>query len=257
MELETEFRYPNVIDFFGTTLFHLCHFTTLDLHNYAAYNKYSESNIEISNNKLCNEINKRLEKNGEEYHEDIIDSYSQEIQEFSDIYPPMHRKAMVITLYNFFEHQIKTLCTEINMLLPQDMSAKYKFNDVSIKKYRQFLRREACFDMNQGNLLWERWEDMLKVAQIRHVLVHSEGEIEKHKAERLTDIENYCKQKKGISLIRHRIIIDVGYVAGLIAELISLFDLLDRQVNAFIRRYESEYGRYDVPLPMGASRAPL
>lgn len=46
MELETEFRYPNVIDFFGTTLFHLCHFTTLDLHNYAAYNKYSENNIE-------------------------------------------------------------------------------------------------------------------------------------------------------------------------------------------------------------------
>ncbi|MCU2407272.1 hypothetical protein N8T09_22230 [Enterobacter hormaechei subsp. xiangfangensis] len=257
MELETEFRYPSVIDFFGTTLFHLCHFTTLDLHNYAAYNKYSENNIENSNDKLCDEINKRLKKNGEEYHEDIIDSYSQEIQEFSDIYPPMHRKAMVITLYNFFEHQIKTLCAEINMLLPQDMSAKYKFNDVSIKKYRQFLRCEAYFDIHQGNLLWQRWEDMLKVAQIRHVLVHSEGEIEKHRAERLADIENYCKQKKGISLIRHRITIDAGYVAGLIAELISLFDLLDRQVNAFIHRYECEHGRYDVPLPMGASRAPL
>lgn len=38
-----------------------------------------------------------------------------------------------MTLYNFFEHQIKTLCAEINMLLPQDMSAKYKFNCVSIK----------------------------------------------------------------------------------------------------------------------------
>lgn len=62
MELETEFRYPNVIDFFGTTLFHLCHFTTLDLHNYAAYNKYSENNIENSNDKLCDEINKRLKK---------------------------------------------------------------------------------------------------------------------------------------------------------------------------------------------------
>ncbi|MCY3525775.1 MULTISPECIES: hypothetical protein [Enterobacteriaceae] len=257
MELETEFRYPNVIDFFGTTLFHLCHFTTLDLHNYAAYNKYSENNIEKSNDMLCDEINKRLKKNSEEYHEDIVDSYSQAIQEFGDIYPPIHRKAMVITLYNFFEHQIKTLCTEINILLPQDMSAKYKFNDVSIKKYRQFLRREACFDMNQGNLLWKRWEDMLKVEQIRHVLVHSEGEIEKHRAERLADIENYCKQKKSIRLIRHRIVIDGGYVAELIAELTSLFDLLDRQVNVFIRRYESEHGRYDIPLPMGASRTPL
>lgn len=59
----------------------------------------------------------------------------------------------------------------------------------------QLLRREAYFDMNQGNLLLERWEDMLKVEQIGYVLVHFEGEIEKHMAERLTDIENYCKQK--------------------------------------------------------------
>lgn len=257
MELENEFRYPNVIDFFGTTLFHLCHFTTLDLHNYAAYNKYSENNIEESNNNLCDEIKKRLIKNSEDYHEDIVDSYSQEIQEFGNIYPPMHRKAMVITLYNFFEHQIKTLCAEINMLLPQDMSVQYKFNDVSIKRYRQFLRREACFDINQGNLLWKLWEDMLKVEQIRHVLVHSEGEIEKHRAERLADIENYCRKNKGIRLNRHRIIIDGGYVARLIAELISLFNLLDRQVNVFICRYESEHGRYDIPLPMGASRTLL
>lgn len=111
--------------------------------------------------------------------------------------------------------------------------------------------------MNQGDLLWKRWEDMLKVEQIRHVLVHSEGEIEKNWSERLADIENYCKLKKGIRLIQHRIIIDEGYVAGLIAEIISLFDQLDRQVNAFIRRYESEHGRYDVPLPRGASRTPL
>lgn len=257
MELDTEFRYPNVIDFFGTTLFHLCHFTTLDLHNYDAYNKYSENNIKKSNSNLCNKINKQLKKSSEDYHEGILDSYSSEIQELSDIYPPMHRKAMVITLYNFFEHQIKTLCAEINMLLPQDMSAKYKFNDVSIKRFRQFLRREACFDINQGGVLWKQWEDMLKVEQIRHVLVHSEGEIEKHRAERLADIESYCKQRKGIRLIRHRIIIDDGYVEGLIAELISLFDLLNKQVNAFIHRYESEHGHYDVLLPWGASRTPL
>lgn len=29
MELDTEFRYPNVIDFWGTTLYHLCHFPLL------------------------------------------------------------------------------------------------------------------------------------------------------------------------------------------------------------------------------------
>ncbi|EGD3314966.1 hypothetical protein H7715_004507, partial [Salmonella enterica subsp. enterica serovar Javiana] len=163
----------------------------------------------------------------------------------------------VITLYNFFEHQIKTLCAEINMLLPQNMTEAYSLNNACIKEYRKFLRREAVFDMNPGGELWHHWEDMLKVEQIRHVLVHSEGEIEKHRAERLADIESYCKQKKGIRLIRHRIIIDEGYVAGLITELIALFGLLEKQVSAFIRRYEDKHGHYDILLPPGASRIPL
>ncbi|EAU7239967.1 hypothetical protein EIV80_23390 [Salmonella enterica] len=257
MELDTEFRYPNVIDFFGTTLFHLCHFTTIDLHNYSAYNSYAENNIAGSNKRLSEEIGQRLENNSKEYHEDIIDSYSQEMQEFGDIYPPMHRKAMVITLYNFFEHQIKTLCAEINMLLPQNMTESYSLSNACLKEYRKFLRREADFDMNPGGELWNRWEDMLKAEQIRHVLVHSEGEIEKHRAERLAGIESYCKQKKGIRLIRHRIIIDEGYVAEFITELIALFGLLEKQVSAFIRRYEDKHGHYDILLPPGASRIPL
>lgn len=87
MELDTEFRYPNVIDFFGTTLFHLCHFTTIDLHNYAAYNKYAENNIAKSNKRICEEIEQRIKESDKKYHEDIIDSYHQEMQEFGDIYP--------------------------------------------------------------------------------------------------------------------------------------------------------------------------
>lgn len=256
MELDTEFRYPNVIDFFGTTLFHLCHFTKSDLFDYSAYNQYAENNIKQSDKLVSDEISKHLQNNDESHHEDIICGYSREFQEFGYIYPSMHRKSMVIALYNFFEHQIKTMCEEINKLLPQDKSDKY-FKKICIKRYRKFLRCEAGFDMNQESTLWKLWEDMLKVEQIRHVLVHSEGEIEKHRAERLADMKSYCNRKENIRLNKHKIIIDEGYVAGLITELISLFELLDRQVNLFIRRYESEHGSYEVPLPLGVSLTPL
>lgn len=135
--------------------------------------------------------------------------------------------------------------------------AQWLHTVVGLRLHHLFLRREACFDMNQESTLWKLWEDMLKVEQIRHVLVHSEGEIEKHRAERLADIKSYCNRKENIRLNKHKIIIDEGYVAGLITELISLFELQDRQVNLFIRRYESEHGSYEVPLPQGASRTPL
>lgn len=256
MEPDSEFCYPNIIDFFGTTLCHICHFTKSDLFDYSAYNKYAESNIKQSDRMISDEVSQHLKNNDEIHHEDIISSYSREFQEFGDIYPAMHRKSMVIALYNFFEHQVKTMCTEINKLLPLDVSDKY-LKEISIKRYRQFLRREAGFNLNQGSTLWELWEDMLKVEQIRHVLVHSEGEIENHRADRLAHIDGYCKIKKNIRLIRNRIIIDDGFVAALITDLITLFEQLDRQVSAFIRRYEIAHGSYEVPLPPGASRTPL
>lgn len=138
-----------------------------------------------------------------------------------------------------------------------ELKCQRDFSDIALVFNHLFLRRKAGFDMNQESTLWKLWEDMLKVEQIRHVPVHSEGKIEKHRAERLVDIKSYCNRKENIRLNKHKIIIDEGYVAGLITELISLFELLDRQVNLFIRRYESEHGSYEVPLPQGASRTPL
>lgn len=199
MEQDIEFKYPNIIDFFGTTLCHICHFTTHDLLNYADYDKYAEGNIQKSNSDVDNQISLLLEKNDESHHEEIIGSFSTEFQEFGDIYPTIHRKSMVIALYNFFEHQIKTLCIEVNRLLPADMSSKY-FRSVCIRSYRKFLRHEAGFGINPGGSLWKLWEEMLKVEQIRHVLVHSEGEIEKDRVERHADIESYCKCRSDIRL---------------------------------------------------------
>lgn len=256
MEPDTEFGYPNVIDFFGTTLFHRCHFAEVDLQSYKAYDKYAEANLVKSNKLLCDEVNQIIANAEDSDHADILDSYGQELNELQTVYPAMHRKAIVITLYNFFEHQIKTLCEETNKLLPKDMTESC-LKEVCIKRYRKFLRRFAGFDINQGSALWELWEDMLKVEQIRHVLVHSEGEIEKHRTDRLSHIDGYSKIKKNIRLNRNRIIIDDGFVATLIDDLITLFGLLDGQVFAFIRRYENAHGRYEVPLPPGASRIPF
>lgn len=58
-----------------------------------------------------------------------------------------------------------------------ELECQRDFSDITLVFNHLFLRREAGFDMNQESTLWKLWEDMLKVEQIRHVLVHSEGEI--------------------------------------------------------------------------------
>lgn len=250
------FRYPNIIDFFGTRLAHICHFAVVDLRDYQAYDTYSENNLRSSSKSISDELTELIEKNDEQYHEDYIDSFAQDFHELGNIYPALHRKAMLITLYNFFEHQMKTLCDDINKLLPVNKSEEY-LKSVDIKEYRKFLTREGKFDINQGGKLWNLWEDILTVQQIRHALVHSEGEIEKKRAKWQPDIESYCKRKKIIRLNSNRIIIDQGYVGDLITNLIEFFGLLDFQVSTFIRRYQEENGTFEAELPPGASRTPL
>lgn len=102
MEPDSDFCYHNVIDFFGTTLCHICHFTKSDLFDYSAYNQYVEKNIKLSKKKVSEEISRDFNKYNECHHEMIISSYSQELQELGDIYPAIHRKSMVIALCNFF-----------------------------------------------------------------------------------------------------------------------------------------------------------
>lgn len=250
------FSYPNVIDFFGTRLAHICHFAEVDLRDYQTYDTYSEDNLRHSSKSISDELSELMDNNDEQYHEDYIDCFAQDFHEVGNIYPSLHRKAMVITLYNFFEHQLKTLCSDINKLIPVDMYDKY-LKDEDIKKFRKFLTREGKFDINQCGKLWNLWEDMLKVQQIRHALVHSEGEIEKKRAKWQPDIESYCERKKIIRINRNRIIIDEGYVGDLVTNLIEFFGLLDFQVGAFIRRYQEENGTFEAELPPGASRTPL
>ena len=77
MELDTEFRYPNVIDFWGLRFIILPIYLLLGLNKYAAYNNYAENNIEESNKRLCEEIEQRIKESDKKYHEDIIDDYHQ------------------------------------------------------------------------------------------------------------------------------------------------------------------------------------
>lgn len=256
MSESNTFGYPHPVDYFGSRLFQICHLTANDLHNYKMYDRYAEMNLARSVSDVSEELHRILEKKHESEHEDISDFFAGDFNEYGNIFPYLHRKSMMITLFNFYEHQIETLCHEVNKLLPKDMTDEY-FKGTCLKSFRIFLHREAGFNISQGEGLWGAWEDMLKVEQIRHVLVHSEGEVDNDKSKPLADIRNYCNRRKHIRLFGHKIIIGDGFVAALIKELIRIFELLAEQSANFVRRYINEHGSYDFPLPPRASRTPL
>lgn len=250
----SEFSYPNKIDFFGTTLLHLCDFTKDDLKNYLSYDLYSESNLMASDNEVGLALTHDLETSGEENHEEIYDSYAHDSHTFQDIYTPIHRKTMLIALYNFFECQVETLCREVNKLQPKNnIDDKWPGRDV-LNSFRKSLTNSAGFNFDKID---KNWQFLQVIKLLRNMLSHSEGEIDKRKTKISLKINEFCKKNKEIRIYRGHIIIERNFIRELIAVLISLFSALNKEVVAYIHRYEAENGRFELDLPLGASRTPL
>lgn len=250
----SEFAYPNKIDFFGTTLFHLCDFTQDDLSNYLSYDLYSEKNLKASDNEVGLALTHALEASEEEYYEDIYASYASDFNTLQNIYTPIHRKTMLIALYNFCECQIETLCREVDKLQPQsNIDDKWPGRDV-LNSFRKLLTQNSGFNFEKID---KRWQYLQVIKLIRNTLSHSEGEIDERKTKLSKKINDFCKKNKNIRIPNNHLIIERGFIRELVTELIALFSALDHEVKAYIRRYEAENGRFDVPLPSGASRTPL
>lgn len=246
----SEFSYPNKIDFFGSTLFHICDFTQDDLSNYLSYDLYSEENLKTSDSEVGLALTRALEATEEKYHGDIYESYASDFNTFQNIYTPIHRKTMLIALYNFCECQIETLCCEVNKLQPQNViNDQWSGRDV-LNSFRKLLTHQAGFDFDG---IGKKWQYFQVIKLIRNALSHSEGEIDQRKTKISKKINVFCKKNKHIRISNNHLIIEHGFIMELVTELIALFSALDNEVKAYIRRYEAENGRFDVPLPPGAS----
>ncbi|GAB2933390.1 hypothetical protein [Hafnia psychrotolerans] len=250
----SEFSYPNKIDFFGTTLLHLCDFTQDDLNNYLSYDMYSEDNLKASDNDVGLALTHALEESEEKYHEDIYGSYALDFNTFQNIYTPIHRKTMLIALYNFYECQVETLCREVNKLQPKnDIDDKWPERDV-LNSFRKLLTHTAGFNFDKID---KNWQYLQIIKLIRNTLSHSEGEIDKRKTKISIKINGFCNKNEEIRISNGNIIIERGFIRELIAVLISLFCALNKEVIAYIHRYEEENGRFELILPSGASRTLL
>ncbi|MFD3227270.1 hypothetical protein [Rahnella aceris] len=250
----TDFCYPNKIDFFGTTLFNVCHFTEHDLQDYKSYNKYTEGNFEVNNSELNASLSNDLNHNEESHHVDIYDSYAHEFNIFQNIYPPIHRKTMLIAISNFCEKQIEIMCIELNKLLPDCMiDDRWPGND-AISSYRRFLVNNAGFEFNN---LDKHWQYFQAIKSIRNIFCHSEGEIDLDKTKVSKKIRAFCQRYPHIRVHNNHIIIEERCIDEIIAALILFFKMLAKEVFDFMRRYEAVNGRFEIDLPPGASRTPI
>ncbi|WP_199170171.1 hypothetical protein [Hydrogenovibrio sp. SC-1] len=113
-----------MVDFFGNGLCIHCHLAKNELRDLAGFNQLSEASWKEKDDSLQEELSELLKKYPEKNHEDIVDSYSWDLHLNQYKYPSLHRESLVITVFNFLEHQLNSLCHIFYESIDSDIKLK-------------------------------------------------------------------------------------------------------------------------------------
>lgn len=235
-------KIPN-IDYFANGILCHCHGALTKLHYLKGFHSILETTWENIEKNLDEKIQKSLDSNPKEHHDDIIESYSWDFHLNNTIHPSIHRESVTITLFSFFEHQLNDLCKDISSCLKDQIKLK-DLHGQGIERAQTYLSKIANFDWSKVNGSW----GYLKSAQrIRNLLVHNGGRINKYKDKDKDKLLKFIESNKNLRIetvsigqdganIEKRIIIDAGFINELLENMELFFKQLDSEVLAFANK---------------------
>ena len=220
-----------MVDFFGNGLCLHCHLAKNELIEFLMFNDQTEEAWRSRDNNLQNELNEILEKYPEKSHDDIIENYAWDLHLNQSKYPSLHRESLVITVFNFLEHQLNSLCK----IFYESIDSNLKLNEIhgqGVERALLFLTKVAKVDLSSfGSELSE----IKGVNLVRNAIVHNGG---------LLHEDPNSKINKFITSSEHLSGVEAGYVnihpefiEHFINVLISFFEKLDIEIQKHIQAH--------------------
>ena len=118
----------------------------------------------------------------------VIESFVDEFFDREHTYPNMHRSAMLLTLYSFFEATLAFYCELLRKCL--NIRAPMAKSGSAIA-YRAWLEKSADVDFSSAN---QYWTEIDHFRELRNSVVHAYGDIGAK-----VSLETYIKQSPHIS----------------------------------------------------------
>jgi len=173
----------------------IMHFGTEQLDKYIKHFEDVFSSLQLSFEKEMNEYAKKLpEEERSDWYEWNSDKYSELNHEF----PRIHNNSLFVTIYSYYEAQIKSLCTFFENIT----ESKLKCNHLSgrgIKKYCKYLKLMHDVEFPDNTAEWQA-VNLYRV--IRNCIVHDQGKLDSDK--NADQIKLFAKNNADLIKIDHR-----------------------------------------------------
>lgn len=164
-------------------------------------------------------------------HDDLIDSYASDLHLNQSKYPDLHRESLLITIFNFLEHQLNSLCK----ILYQSIGSDLKLNEVygqGVERALLFLTKVARLNLSSfGSELPE----IKGVNLVRNTIVHSGGLLPE---DPFSKVNRFIASSAELSGVESGYVnIHPGFVAHFITVLVDFFEKLDIEIQKHIQEY--------------------
>lgn len=220
-----------MVDFFANGLCIHCHLAKNELIDFAQFNHEVEESWKEKDSRLQEEVGQLLEKYPEKHHEDIVDTYSWELHLNQSKYPGLHRESLVITIFNFLEHQLNNLCS----IFYESVDSKLKLNDLNgsgVERALLYLTKVVKIDFSKFGY---ELPTIKGVNLVRNWIVHNGGGLPddpRSKVNKFVQSSEYLLGVEGGSVK-----IRPEFIDSFLKVLESFFEKLDLEVQRYIQSY--------------------
>lgn len=227
------------IDFFGCNYFHILNSFKTELHTIKKFHSHSEVYWQNEGDDINNSMLSEIRDADAEHHEDIVDTYVEELIIAQSTAPRFHRETILVSLYCQTEYTILDYCSWFN----QDvMGKKANFDSLSrhavLDNISEYMQKVMGFDLSSFK---EEWEYLKNIKLIRNRLVHYNGKVgKKSKA-----IELFCEQNVHFRIQNEFIILQSGAINNVINVLMTLLNKLESENQLFIGRHQETFGAFE------------
>lgn len=160
-----------MLDFFGNGLCFHCHLAKKELIDLADFNQLSEASWKEKDDSLQEELSELIKKYPDKSHEDIVDSYSWDLHLNKYKYPSLHRESLVITVFNFLEYQLNSLCQIFYESIDSDLTLK-DIHGRGVERALLFLTKVVNIDFSSFGA---ELQIIKGVNLVRNIIVHNGG----------------------------------------------------------------------------------
>jgi len=190
--------------------------------------------LEKKDHALQGELSEMFSRYPKKEHDEIMDGFSWDLHLNQNKYPHLHRESLIITVFNFLEHQLNSLCH----IFYESIDSCLKVKDIKgqgVERALTFLSKVAKVDFSRFG------PEMLMIKgvnSLRNVIVHNGGYLPKNTDAKVND---FVKKERHLSGVEGAgISIDPEFIGSFIDTLLSFFKKLDVEIQKHIQEFNNQ-----------------